>query len=454
MNRWKTHRGQIADVVILGAGAAGIAAARMLQEAGLRVVVLEARRRVGGRVRTDYSLASHPVELGAEFIHGQSALTWKYVKALGFQAIPVANHGCCFMHDRLFADDTAPVPACEELMSRLKAKAREHLAAGKPDQSIRQFLDTQQGYPLGPSFTATRRLLSNLIASEKGADIYAMSLSGLLEHDFSGYGDHNFRIVEGYGKLLQQLAGDLDIRLGQIVRRVNWSSGHVSLRCQDRSFEARHAVISLPLGVLQAGDVKFDPPLPEQKVTAIRRLGAAAVCKVILKFREPFWPHDMAVLATTMDTQVWWPAGWGRPGRSGMLTALVGGEAARRMGTHSSAGTSAVIADSLKQLQTMFQRDLSGLFEAGRVVRWQRKRFSKMGYSFLPVASTPLLRDWLAEPVASLFFAGEATNRSQPSTVHGALESGIRAAHQILQAVGTQTHGHTDKRRPLASHGV
>jgi monoamine oxidase len=139
----------------------------------------------------------------------------------------------------------------------------------------------------------------------------------------------------------------------------------------------------------------------------------------------------MAVLATTADTQVWWPAGWGRHDSAPTLTALVGGEAARRL----VALGEAAIPRSLEQLQMMFQRDLSRLFETGRVVSWHRKRYSKMGYSFLPVGCSPAVRDQLAEPVgAILFFAGEATNRAQPSTVHGALESGTRAARQVMEA--------------------
>jgi monoamine oxidase len=420
-----------ADVVVLGAGAAGIAAARTLQDAGLRVILLEARWRVGGRIHTDFSAAPHPVELGAEFIHGRNALTWKYMDALGLRAIPDANHGLYFLRDRLYRDDAAPVPACEELMSQLKAKARQHLAAGNPDLSIRQFLDGQQAYPLSPCFGGTMRLLNNLVASEKGADIYRMSLSGLLEHDFSGYGDHNFRIVEGYGRLLRRLAAGLDIRFGQPVRSVKWRGGGVTVVCRERTFGARQVVVTVPLAVLRAGDVRFDPPLPESKLQAVSRLGAAAVCKVILKFREKFWPDSMAVLATTADTQVWWPAGWGRHESTPILTALVGGQAARRL----VALGDAAIPKSLEQLQMMFQRDLGKLFESGRVVSWHRKRYSKMGYSFLPVGCSPAVRDQLAEPVAArLFFAGEATNRAQPSTVHGALESGIRAARQLLES--------------------
>jgi monoamine oxidase len=212
----------LVEILVIGAGAAGIAAARTLHEAGVAVTVLEARQRLGGRVLTDHSLASHSVELGAAFIHGQRALTWRYVNQFGFTALPDANHGFCFLHGHLYHDQRAPLPGCEELLTLLKARAREHLAALGQDSSVAQFLAGQKGYPLHPSCAATARLLSNLIASEKGADADTMSLSGLLEQDFSGYGDHNFRLGEGYAALLGRLASGLEIRPRHPVRRVAW----------------------------------------------------------------------------------------------------------------------------------------------------------------------------------------------------------------------------------------
>src|SRR5262249_42870407 len=113
-----------AEVLVIGAGAAGIAAARTLHDAGVAVTVLEARPRLGGRVLTDHSLAPHPVELGAEFVHGKRALTWRYVDQFGLTALPDANHGFCFLHGHLYHDGQAPLPGCEELLTLLKARAR------------------------------------------------------------------------------------------------------------------------------------------------------------------------------------------------------------------------------------------------------------------------------------------------------------------------------------------
>jgi monoamine oxidase len=423
-----------ADVLVLGAGAAGISAARALRDAGLTVTVLEARPRIGGRVDTDHSLAPHPVELGAEFIHGERAVTWAHLDRFGFAAIPDANHGFYHVHGQLFHDAEAPVPPSEGMLRAMKARAREHLAAGKPDLSVADFLDRQKDYPFRPSFKSTRLLLNNLIASEKGADLDTMGLTGLLEHDFSGYGEGNYRIREGYARLLGRLAEGLDIRLRQAVRRVEWGRRGAIVQTRKASFAARHVLVTLPLGVLQAGDVRFRPALPGRKRRAIEGVGSASVCKVILRFRQRFWSDYLAVLSTTGATQVWWPSGWGRPDAAPVLTALVGGGDARRL---SALGKKGALAEALATLGGMFGKDLRNIFEEGRVVRWHRKRYSKMGYSYLPVGGSAVLRERLAEALPpTLFFAGEATNARQPSTVHGALESGARAAREILAVRG------------------
>jgi monoamine oxidase len=434
------------DVLVLGAGAAGIAAARALRDAGLAVLVLEARARIGGRVYTDTTLAPHPVELGAEFIHGAGAVTWQHVDRFGLHALPDANHGCYFIDGRLSREGAVAVPSCEAVLARLKARARQHLASGGPDLSIARFLSGPAcGGELAPAST---RLLNNLIASEKGADLGVLSLSGLLEHDFSGYGEGNYRIGEGYAHLLGRLAEGIPVRTGVAVTRVTWGDdGAVCATAGGEAFAGRHVVVTLPLGVLQAKDVAFEPSLPARKREAINRLGSAAVCKLFLKFRERFWPADMAVLCTTEDTQVWWPTGWGRPDATPLLTVLVGGQAARRF----AALKEDAIPEALRQLRLMFGRQAGDLFEAGRVVAWHRKRYTRMGYSFLPAGTPGQTRECLAEPIPpTLFFAGEAAHSRHPSTVHGALESGTRAAREVLE---TRRQGPRGPRVPATRVG-
>jgi monoamine oxidase len=198
--------------------------------------------------------------------------------------------------------------------------------------------------------------------------------------------------------------------------------------CDENSFEADRAIVTLPLAVLQAGDVTFVPELPPGTRDAIARLGAGPVAKAVLRFDRAWWPDDLTFLLTTFDTTMWWTPGRGRDEAGPVLTALMGGGAVRRMREHTDPAQAAV-----EHLEAMFDRPLRDHVVEARWIDWGADPWSKMGYSFVPPGATGL-RAKLAEPVADvLFFAGEAANAIRPATVHGAIESGVGAARAIAQ---------------------
>jgi monoamine oxidase len=283
-------------VIVIGAGASGLAAARALHDAGQSVTVLEARDRLGGRTWTDYDLAPHPVELGGEFLHGEHVLTWELVREYGLGTHPQVDYEVYEYQDGRLAPGESglwhDIPLYR-IAGRLLEIAREWKAAGKPDTDIASVI---AAYPERfPEFQTDegRRLWSNALAGLMSDDTDRVGLYSRLGTLYFEDGDTNFRLANGYSDLWQRFAEPLDVRLNAPVTRVRWGSDGVTVEAGGAEYSAERAVITLPLGVLKAGSVTFDPPLPEWKQTAIDGLGAGHIGKIGPgRFRGVLIGHD------------------------------------------------------------------------------------------------------------------------------------------------------------------
>jgi monoamine oxidase len=417
------------DTIVIGAGAAGLAAARELHDAGRDVIVLEARDRLGGRTWTDYDIAPHPVEFGAEFIHGENVLTWRYLERFGL----TTNDQWSVLNVRGYADGRMieyPQFVMSPAMRIVLAGGAISMSAGADERMT--LLDAARAWAADQGITLTPdewRLWSNYAASNYAGDCDQIGAAAFHEPTFDGDGARlNFRIIEGYSELMRKLAEPLDVRLASPVTRIEWSLEGVRVVAGAETYEARRAIITLPLAVLQAGDVVFDPPLPADKLHAASGLGAGATMKIILRFDERFWPDNLTLLFTSLDTQFWWRPGRLRDDEAPVLTAFVGGSAVARF---RALGDDAPFA-ATHELEAMFGVKLESRLQASRVIDWPADPYARMSYSYLPPGGTGL-RASLATPVAgTLFFAGEATNAVRPSCVHGAFESGVRAAGEVM----------------------
>jgi monoamine oxidase len=426
------------DVIVVGAGMAGLSVASELRALGLDVLVLEARDKIGGRVDTDYEFTSYPIERGAEFVHGENVVTWELIRRWGLHTSSALEADDNFFIDAagqfLPITQAAKLPGGDSLkfMSTRPGVydlAKAWVKSQKPDTDLSSMLKAN-GVVLDPKFDP---IVSHSFEGLDAAGLQQLGVYGLVETSYEGDGDADFRIAEGYSSLSDHLARHLQIRLAEPVDRVTWNSAGARVAtASGATLEARKIVITVPLAQLQQNAIRFEPSLTPDKQNAITRLGAGHIVKIILQFNDPFWPASMECFATDKRTGFWWRPGWNRPDEASVLTAYAGAALADRLVGF---GNEAAIEVALDDLTQMFGNPVKTKYTGGMVLNWQAEPYIEMAYSFCPVGAAGLRRV-LSSPVEGvLFFAGEATSVERNATVHGAIESGRRAAREVRAAL-------------------
>ncbi len=436
---------RMTEVVVVGAGVAGLACAQTLCEAGVRVTILEARSRFGGRIWTVHpSLTDAPVELGAEFIHGLPREVWQIVERAGLQTHELTGNRWRLEQARL-----APASGAWDLIDTIFARIDE----SAPDQSFQEFLE----HACSDLPQHTRIEAAAYVEGFHACDasrISAHALARWFRSDREIQGHRGFRFPHGYDGLVAALAAAskwdlLTVRLNTVATEIAWNPGTVEVvtRSPDQqraTIRAEAAVITLPLGVLQApagtsGAVRFRPELSE-KADALKQLEMGAAIRLVLCFRHCFWTDpklvqspmpDMSFLSTPEESfPTWWSS---VSAGTAMLTGWCGGIRAEQL---SGRGNAAIVERGLEVLHHVFEvplETLRDLVQESFVHDWQSDPYSRGAYSYALADGKEAARRLAAPVQNTLFFAGEATDFSgHNGTVHGAIASGQRAAAELL----------------------
>lgn len=416
-------------ILVLGAGMAGLGAAAALRAAGHPVTVIEGRDRVGGRTHTSHLWPDLPVDMGASWIHGTlgNPLT-ALSEELGLRVTPTRyDRSVTYDEAGKLVDFLGPATRALELVE----EARLAVDDADQDMSLQAAIDAS---PAWRNLSVPDRRIARLAINTRIEHEYSGDWSALSAWHFDEGEDlpgDEAVVTPGFGPMVRHLAQGLDLRLNEPVLRIDPMRGGVEVTTSLARHRGRCAIVTLPLAVLQSGRVTFGEKLAKRRQRAIDRLGTGLLNKCVLRFDRVFWPPEVDWIDYLGPVENLW-ADWTNYLRATGQPVLAAFNAAARAEEVEGWDDRSTTASALEALRAMFGSSVPDPV-GSQTSRWRKDPFALGAYSFQAVGSTQSDRVNLfgADWEGRLIFAGEATSRDYPSTVHGALMTGRAAAAMI-----------------------
>lgn len=428
-----------ADVIIIGAGISGLTVARQLCRAGKKVLILEARPRVGGRIYT-FTRSGLLLEGGAEFIHGDLPATFEMLREYDLSPQPIGGEMISVYHGKVQGQDD--FVEHRELLMR-------HLAGLKEDMTVTAFLD--QHFPDEP-YAVFKDHIRKFVEGYDSADAARASAFALREELSEPEGDQ-YRIEGGYGALLDAIlfelrTKDAEVLLSTIVKEIHWSDGKVKVTdASGKTHHARQVAVSVPLGVLmdQEGPAAISfRPRPEAHLAAVQGMGWGRVIKVLVKCKPDLW-RDAAIkkrLGGSLDSlgfifsdasmPTWWTH---YPGRDEVLTGWLGGPPSAQLRTADDETLTHLALSALGYLLGMTHQEVEAGIEFAEVFNWNADPFALGAYAYKTLKTEEALHVLQLPLLDTLYFAGEALYAGpQMGTVEAAISNAQDVAERMLHS--------------------